>query len=146
MLTGSHAINMDAKGRMAIPTRIRESFVASCDGRLVLTANTQQRCLLVYSEPEWLELLPKVQSLPDFEPGASRVKRLWIGYATQVEMDSNGRILVPPTLRSYGKLDKKLMLVGLGNKMELWNEDSWLDLIEEPADTAMSPELQSLTL
>lgn len=131
---------------MAIPTRIRESFVASCDGRLVLTANTQQRCLLVYTEPEWLELLPKVQGLPDFERGVSRVKRLWIGYATPVEMDSNGRILVPPTLRSYGKLDKKLMLVGLGNKMELWNEDSWLDLIEEPADTEMSPELQSLTL
>lgn len=146
MLTGSHSINMDAKGRMAIPTRIRESFVASCEGRLVLTAHTQQRCLLVYSEPDWLERLPKIQKLPDTNDAASRIKRLWIGYATQLEMDANGRILVPPTLRSYAKLDKKLMLVGLGDKMELWSEDSWLELLEQPVDTELSPELQSLTL
>ncbi|ROQ20836.1 MraZ protein [Marinimicrobium koreense] len=146
MLTGSHSINMDAKGRMAIPTRIRESFVASCEGRLVLTAHTQQRCLLVYSEPDWLERLPKIQALPDNDPAAGRIKRLWIGYATQLEMDGNGRILVPPTLRSFARLDKKLMLVGLGDKMELWNEDSWQDLIEQPLDTELSPELQSLTL
>ncbi|WP_027328657.1 division/cell wall cluster transcriptional repressor MraZ [Marinimicrobium agarilyticum] len=145
MLTGSHSINMDAKGRMAIPTRIRESLVASCDGRLVLTAHTQERCLLVYPEPDWQEKLPTIQALPTLDPAARRIQRLWIGYATPVEMDGNGRILVPPTLRSFASLDKKLMLVGLGDKMELWNEDSWHQLLEEPVQTEISPELQSLT-
>ncbi len=145
MLTGSHAINMDAKGRMAIPTRIRESLAASCDGRLMLTAHTQERCLLVYPEPEWKEKLPTIQKLPTLDPAARRIQRLWIGYATPVDMDGNGRILVPPTLRSFASLDKKLMLVGLGDKLELWDEDSWLELLEEPAETQISPELQSLT-
>jgi len=145
VLTGSHAINMDAKGRMAIPTRIRESLSASCGGRLVVTAHTEERCLLVYPETEWQAKLPTIQALPMLDPAARRIQRLWIGYASPVEMDGNGRILVPPTLRRYADLDKKLMLVGLGNKMELWREESWLELLEEPVNAQVSAELQSLT-
>lgn len=145
MLTGSHAINMDSKGRMSIPTRIRESLAASCEGRLVLTAHTEERCLLVYPEPAWQEKLPTIERLPMLDPAARRIQRLWIGYATPVEMDGNGRILVPPTLRTYAGLEKKLMLVGLGNKMELWDEERWLALLEEPVTSQISPELQSLT-
>lgn len=130
---------------MSIPTRTRESLTASCDGRLMLTAHTEERCLLVYPEPAWQEKLPKIEALPMLDPAARRIQRLWIGYATPVEMDGNGRILVPPTLRSYAGLEKKLMLVGLGNKMELWNEESWLELLEEPVASQISPELQSLT-
>lgn len=145
MLTGSHSINMDAKGRMAIPTRIRESLNASCDGRLMLTAHAQERCVLLYPEPQWREKLPTIQALPMLDPLARQIQRRWIGYATPVEMDGNGRILVPPTLRSFGYLDKKLMLVGLGDKMELWNEEHWHELLETPVETGISPELQSLT-
>lgn len=145
MLTGSHAINMDPKGRMSIPTRTRESLTASCGGRLVLTAHTEERCLLVYPEPAWQDKLPTIEALPTLDPAARRIQRLWIGYATPVEMDGNGRILVPPTLRTYAGLEKKLMLVGLGNKMELWDEERWLELLEEPVTAQVSPELQSLT-
>lgn len=135
---------MDPKGRMAIPTRVRDALLASCDGRLVVTAHMEERCLLVYPEPEWQEILPQVQALPGLNRAARRVQRLFIGYACPLELDGNGRILVPPTLRSYANLDKKLMLVGLGNKLELWSEDSWSALLDEPGDDALPDELQSL--
>jgi MraZ protein len=137
---------MDPKGRMAIPTRIRESLAESCAGRLVVTAHTQDRCLLVYPEPEWLELLPQIEALPSFNKAAQRVKRIMIGYATLLEVDGNGRILVPPTLREYANLDKKLMLVGQGKKLELWSEDSWVALLNEPADDELPEEMLSLSL
>lgn len=146
MFTGSHSISMDPKGRMAIPTRIREELVEICAGRLVITAHTTDRCLLVYPEPEWLCLLPKVEALSTFNKQAQRVKRITIGYATQLEIDANGRVLVPPTLRDYARLEKKLMLVGQGKKLELWSEDSWLALLEEPADDEIPAELLALSL
>lgn len=131
LFLGSHAINMDAKGRMAIPTKIRESLASFCDGRIVMTAHTEERCLLVYPEDQWKEILPKIESLPTFNKVARRTQRLLIGYATPLEMDANGRVLVPPTLREYASLEKKLMLVGQGKKFELWSEDSWFNWLDE---------------
>jgi len=131
---------------MAIPTRIRETLAESCGSRLVVTAHTQDRCLLVYPEPEWLELLPQIEGLSSFNKAAQRVKRIMIGYATTLEIDANGRILVPPTLREYAHLDKKIMLVGQGKKLELWSEDSWAALLNEPADDELPDEMLSLSL
>ncbi|GGY62707.1 transcriptional regulator MraZ [Cellvibrio zantedeschiae] len=146
MFTGSNSISMDPKGRMAIPTRVREELVASCGGRLVVTAHTQDRCLLVYPEPEWLELLPQIEALPSFNKVSQRTKRILIGYATALEIDASGRVLVPPTLREYANLDKKMMLVGQGKKLELWSEGSWLALLDEPADDEIPSEMLSLSL
>jgi len=131
---------------MAIPTRIRETLAECCGSRLVVTAHTQDRCLLVYPEPEWLELLPKIEGLSSFNKAAQRVKRIMIGYASTLEIDANGRILVPPTLREYAHLDKKIMLVGQGKKLELWSEDSWAALLNEPADDELPDEMLSLSL
>ncbi len=131
---------------MAIPTRVREGLVASCAGRLVVTAHTEDRCLLVFPEPKWQEILPKIQNLPTMNKASRRVQRLLIGYACPLELDANGRILVPPTLRSYANLDKKLMLTGLGDKLELWDEGSWFAQMEEPGDDDLPAELQSLVL
>ncbi len=147
MFLGSHAINMDAKGRMAIPTKIRESLADVCDGRIVVTAHTEERCLLVYPESQWQEILPKIESLPSFNKVARRAQRLLIGYATPLEMDGNGRILVPPTLREYAGLEKKLMLVGQGKKFELWSESRWFDWLDEADQGDEIPdEMQSLSL
>ncbi len=137
---------MDPKGRMAIPTRIREELVALCGGRLVITAHTQDRCLLVYPEPEWLELLPQIEALPSFNKVSQRTKRILIGYATTLDIDTNGRVLVPPTLRDYANIDKQMMLVGQGKKLELWSEESWLALLDEPVDDDIPSEMQSLSL
>lgn len=138
---------MDAKGRMAIPTKIRESLAAYCAGRIVVTAHTEERCLLVYPESQWQEILPKIESLPSFNKVARRAQRLLIGYATPLEMDANGRILVPPTLREYAGLEKKLMLVGQGKKFELWSESRWFDWLDDAdGDDEIPEEMQSLSL
>jgi MraZ protein len=131
---------------MAIPTRIREELAESCGGRLVVTAHTEDRCLLVYPEPEWLALLPQIEALPSFNKASQRVKRILIGYATTLDIDSSGRVLVPPTLREYAKIDKKMMLVGQGKKLELWSEESWLALLDAPADDEIPSEMLSLSL
>lgn len=131
---------------MAIPARVREELVESCAGRLVVTAHTEDRCLLVYPEHRWKEILPTIQSLPAMNRQVRRVQRLLIGHACPLEMDGNGRILVPPTLRSHANLDKKLMLAGLGDKLELWDESAWLAQMEEPGGDEMPEELLSLVL
>lgn len=147
MFLGSHAINMDAKGRMAIPTKIRESLSSFCGGRVVVTAHTEERCLLVYPENQWQEVLPKLESLPSLNKAARRIQRLMIGYATPLEMDANGRILLPPTLREYAGLEKKTMLVGQGKKFELWSEERWFDWLDEPgADDELPEEFHGLSL
>lgn len=139
---------MDTKGRIAIPARHRETIAAESEGRIVMTAHTQDRCVLVYPESEWSVILPKIEALPTFNKVALRAQRLLIGYATTVELDGNGRVLVPPTLRDYARLDKKIMLVGLGKKLELWSEDAWLQSVADIQidDEEMPPEMLSLSL
>jgi MraZ protein len=136
---------MDPKGRMAIPARIRESLEASGAARLWVTAHMYERCLLVYSEEEWQPVLTKIQALAGGSPQVRHIQRRFIGQAVNLEMDANGRILLPPTLREFAHLDKKLMLVCLGNKMELWNEDSWNAVMDEPLEGDMPAELQNLS-
>lgn len=130
---------------MAIPARIRDSLAADGAARLWVTAHMYERCLLVYSEVEWQPVLAKVQALPAGNEQVRRIQRRFIGQAVNLEMDANGRVLVPPTLREFAHLDKKLILVGLGNKLELWNEDSWNALMDLPVDGEMSADLQNLS-
>ncbi|MFO7787857.1 cell division/cell wall cluster transcriptional repressor MraZ [Halovibrio salipaludis] len=144
---GSHAINMDAKGRLAIPARVREDLETLCGGRIVLTAHTEERCLLVYPEPQWEEILPKIEALPSFNKAVRRTQRLLIGYATPLELDGAGRILVPQPLRDYAGLEKKLYLVGQGRKLELWSEERWMAWLEEDdGDEEIPEEMKSLSL
>ncbi|BCD97801.1 division/cell wall cluster transcriptional repressor MraZ [Marinagarivorans cellulosilyticus] len=146
MFQGSHNINMDAKGRLAIPAKHRDLLATVSESRIVMTAHTQDRCVLLYPETEWQAILPKIEALPTFNRAALRAQRLLIGYATTLELDGNGRVLVPPTLRDYGNLGKKLMLVGLGKKFELWNEDDWLQTVAATEDDEMPAEMLSLSL
>ncbi|MCK7595900.1 division/cell wall cluster transcriptional repressor MraZ [Microbulbifer sp. CAU 1566] len=147
MYLGSHAINMDAKGRLAIPARVRDSLLEDCGGRLVVTAHTEERCLLVYPEAQWREILPKIEALSSFNKVARRAQRLLIGYACELQVDTNGRVLIPPTLREYAGLEKKLMLVGQGKKLELWSEERWMDWLDDSeGDGEMPEEMASLSL
>jgi MraZ protein len=146
---GSDVINMDAKGRFSVPTRIREELISECAGRLVITAHPKERCLLVYPEPRWQTLLNEIQSLPNLSEGAVRLQRLLIGYACPLEMDGNGRLLLSPTLRNYASLEKKLMLVGQGQKLELWSEEGWnqwLQNSQPQGEGAMTVEMASVSI
>ena len=151
MFRGVQHINMDAKGRMAIPLRQREPILSSCSGSLVLTIDTQSPCLIIYPFDEWERIEREVQQLPSLKPAIRRFQRLILGYATEVDLDSSGRLLLPPSLREYGRFEKKLVLVGQGNKLEVWAEKLWFvecdEALSEGQTGAVLPEeLISLSL
>lgn len=125
MFRGLNSINMDEKGRITIPSRYRDLIDEHADGACVVTIDTEQRCLLLYPQPYWEEIEKKLENLPSFNAASRRIQRLLIGHATELEMDRNGRILLPPLLREYASLDKLVMLVGQGKKFEIWGESQW---------------------
>ena len=127
MFRGVNALNLDSKGRLAIPTRYRDELLRAADSRLVITVNPVERdhCLLLYPLPEWEEIERKLVKLPSFNAPARRLQRLLIGHATEVELDGNGRILLPPPLREFAALDKNVVMIGQGNKFEIWSETNW---------------------
>ncbi|HBD23690.1 MAG TPA: cell division/cell wall cluster transcriptional repressor MraZ [Oceanospirillaceae bacterium] len=125
MFRGAVTINIDAKGRMAMPMRFRDMCTLVSAGKLVITIDTEEACLMIYPLPEWELIQAKLEQLPSFNPEARRIQRLLIGHATDVELDGNGRILLPAVLRDYAQLDKKAILLGQGKKIELWSEPLW---------------------
>ncbi|WP_339668715.1 division/cell wall cluster transcriptional repressor MraZ [Dasania marina] len=140
MYQGNFAINMDAKGRLAIPTKVRETLQSDCGGSIVVTANTTEKCLLVYPEPRWQQKLPEIKNLSSTNKRAARIKRVVLGYATALEVDEgNGRVLIPPTLREYAGLEKKIVLVGQVDYLELWSEENWQSYLDEEDDDEEMP-------
>ncbi|MBA2709780.1 MAG: division/cell wall cluster transcriptional repressor MraZ [Tatlockia sp.] len=125
MFRGINAITLDGKGRLAVPTRYREALSEQEKTSLVVTIDTEETCLLLYPTAQWQIIENKLQSLPSFNAAARRIQRLLIGHATDVELDSNGRVLLPPVLRDYAQLDKRVVLIGQGNKFEVWDENLW---------------------
>lgn len=108
-----------------MPTRYRERLQLDSKSGVVLTIDTEERCLLLYPMPEWEEIEKKLAQLPSFNPAARRIQRLLIGHATDVEMDGQGRLLLPPLLREFAGLTKRVVMVGQGKKFELWDESHW---------------------
>ena len=116
---------------MALPSRFRDSVMSACDGKLVVTIDMRDRCLLMYPLPEWEVVQRKLEDLPNIGQQARQLQRLLIGHATDLDLDAQGRILLPKMLRSYGELDKKLVLLGQGNKIEIWSEELWQKRLDE---------------
>ncbi|WP_148713973.1 division/cell wall cluster transcriptional repressor MraZ [Chitinolyticbacter meiyuanensis] len=121
MFSGVASLNLDSKGRLAIPAKHRELLSARCAGRLVITVEPSG-CLLIYPEPDWLPVRDQLNQLT----GAQMpIRRFIVGHAEDVELDSAGRVLISPRLRQIAGLDKEIALVGMGNKFELWDEAKW---------------------
>jgi MraZ protein len=136
---GANAVSLDAKGRLAMPSRYRDELDSRCNGQLIVTID------------EWEQIEAKLRALPSLREENRRLQRLLIGNAVDLELDGSGRFLVPPRLREYAKLDKKAMLVGQLNKFQLWDEDAWnavsaadLAAIQQPG--AMPDDLRDLIL
>ena len=125
MFKGSDPINMDAKGRMAIPTRYRTVLDEICSGDLVITIDMKSTCLTLSPLPEWKKFEEKVAALPALDDLAEMLGRFVVGQAKDLQVDGSGRILIPPELRDYAQLEKKLVLVGRTRRLEIWSEDNW---------------------
>ncbi|WP_409421133.1 division/cell wall cluster transcriptional repressor MraZ [Pseudaeromonas sp. ZJS20] len=152
MLRGAHAIALDGKGRLAIPTKFRDWLREECDGQLVCTIDINHPCLLLYPLPEWEEIEKKLKALSSMQPAERRLQRLLLGYASECELDGNGRVLLSAPLRQHAGLDKQVMLVGQLNKFELWSEARWLQQVADDlsalpdADTTSSERLRDFSL
>ena len=150
MFRGVSSINLDDKGRLAVPTRYRASLAQSCDGQIVVTVGLD-KCLLLYPLPEFEEIERKLVKLPALNKKAKRLQRLLIGHATECEMDGQGRFLIAEPLRRFAGLDRKVVLIGQGNKFEIWDEDGWVTARDEWLDEEQSdddelpPELGTLS-
>ncbi len=150
MFRGATKVTLDDKGRMALPTRYRSAVAERCDGHLVVTVDRDQ-CLLLYPRPDWEQIERKLMSLPSLHAQARRLQRLMVGHATDLELDGHGRLLLPPELREFASHARHVMLVGQGNRFELWDEARWGErrdawLAHEEAATDLPAELESLSL
>jgi transcriptional regulator MraZ len=126
---GAAVITLDAKGRVAIPTRHRAALLQAGKS-LVLTAHPDG-CVLIYPASEWESVRAKVAAFPSFDPKASWWKRLLIGFEEHMAPDGSGRILLPPALRLHAKLERDAMMVGQGRYFELWDAGMWAAKLEQ---------------
>jgi MraZ protein len=147
---GETAINLDAKGRLAIPMRYREAIQEQCSGRLVLTYSAfDSGALYLYPEQEWERVRDEVTGLSTFNPGHRSLQRKLVGSASAVEPDGNGRIQLPQTLRQVAGLEKRVVLLGMGSRFEIWNEtvlNQKRTEEERSLDEAASEEMTHLVL
>ncbi|WP_415034703.1 division/cell wall cluster transcriptional repressor MraZ [Azonexus sp.] len=139
MFEGAAALNLDAKGRLAIPARHRDALRAAGDGELVLTAHPH-KCLLLYPAPAWQPIRDQILKASSLDPRAAAIKRVMVGNARTEGPDSAGRLLLAPELRAYAQLEKTVYLVGMGSHFEIWSEAGWLAQNELAAE-ALSGEL-----
>lgn len=150
MFRGATKVTIDDKGRVVIPTRHRSLLAAHSENRVVVTVDRDQ-CLLIYPQPEWEQIERKLMSLPSLHPQSRRLQRLMVGHATDLDLDSHGRLALTTELREFAGLARGGMLIGQGNKLELWDEARWIEqrdfwLKSEQATTDLATELDSLSL
>ena len=146
---------LDAKGRLAVPARYRDALTSSGGAQaepggagLVLTVDPSG-CLLLYPRLAWEPIQARLMALSSFNTEIRRLQRLLVGHADDVDTDGAGRILVSPALRQYAGLDHRVVLVGQGNKFELWDETRWHEQTAQAATFSagnLPPELDGFSL
>ena len=148
MFRGIAQLNLDSKGRLAVPARHRDTLLERCGGHLVITADAD-RCLLMYPLPDWELIQQKLEGLSNLDSRVRELQRRLIGFAVDVDMDGAGRVLISPALRHFAQLEKNAVLVGQGKKFELWNKDNWEQLIDGAGRLGaggLPPELEGFSL
>lgn len=132
MFQGETAISVDDKGRLAIPTMYRELVAGACANRLVVTYNPfEHGCLWLFPHAEWEQVRDQVNVLPSVKAAHRNLQMKLVGAASVVEPDSAARILLPASQRSTAGIEKKAVLLGMGNKFELWSEQAHLAKIRQ---------------
>jgi MraZ protein len=145
---GANQINLDAKGRMAVPTRARDPLTQGGTVRLVLTAHPDG-CLLLYPNPAWDPIRTQVMAFPSLDRQLSVWKRLLVGFAQEVEPDSAGRLLLPPELRDFAHITRQVMFVGQGSHFEIWDLENWnqqLETLRSGGSPSLPPGMENFSL
>ena len=134
---GAAVITLDAKGRVAIPTRHRTALLDGAE-TLVLSAHPEG-CVLIYPESAWEPVRARVESFPSFNAQASWWKRLLLGFEEHVAADGSGRVLLPAALRQHARLERDAMMVGQGRYFELWDSSLWSAKLGQALAGAATP-------
>ena len=147
MFQGATALSLDAKGRLAVPTRHRDELQSGIAGKQVLTAHPH-RCLLLYPAAAWEPIRARIMSFSSFDSQASLWKRLLIGFAEEIELDGSGRLLVSPELRKFAGLEKQAMMVGQGSHFEIWSQEAWEKQLDQLATSTdkLPPGMENFAL
>jgi MraZ protein len=124
MFRGAAKVTLDVKGRMVLPTRVRDRLAQLGEKQLVATVDRDQ-CVLVYPLGDWQRLQDQLLNLPNLNSETRWLQRLMVGYATDLDLDAHGRVLIPGELREFTGLQRDAMLFGQGNHLELWDEVAW---------------------
>ena len=153
MYRGCSKISIDSKGRLAVPSRYRALILEQAQNNLVITLNPLDRSLYLYPLPEWEIIEDKLAALSDFDKQSRRTKQMMRGYANDCQLDSQGRILIPKELRGHAELSRQAIILGQGNKFEIWNEktwekqrDDWLESVGDESTSSASDSVRSWSL
>ncbi|MCX7235741.1 MAG: division/cell wall cluster transcriptional repressor MraZ [Burkholderiales bacterium] len=141
MFQGASALNLDAKGRMSVPTRHRDALMVQGEGRVTLTKHPDG-CLLLFPRPEWEAFRTRIAQLP---MDAHWWRRIFLGNAAEIDLDSAGRILVSPELRSAAGLDREIMLLGMGSHLEIWDANTYASKEQAAIAQGMPDALKQFT-
>lgn len=131
MFRGFSKVSIDNKGRLAVPSRYRKRLFGETGGNLVLTLSPMDRAIWLYPLIEWEKIEPKLAGLSDFDKQGRRAKQMMRGYAADCQLDAQGRILIPHELRSYAQVNRSSVVLGQGNKFEIWDEAIWSEQREQ---------------
>ena len=129
MLIGEYHHNIDVKGRVIIPAKFRESL-----GDSFVVSKGSNNCINIYSANEWEMFRAELLALRT--PDASKLRRFFFSSAAPVDLDAQGRILIPPAFREYAELTKDLAIVGVSNHAEIWDKQRWDEYMSDPIFTS----------
>ena len=132
--TSEYECKLDAKGRLVLPAKIKASLPEISGGELIVRRGFEP-CLVVYPFTEYKKIYSRIASLNEFNEEYRKLQRNFFRGNTQVELDNNGRFLIPKTMLRYANLDKDVIVVGMGNRIEIWNPETYEDyLIQDQSE------------
>ena len=142
MFRGRYEHTIDAKGRLALPSAFKKELEKVGDEPLIVTTHISSPCLVAYPLSEWQRFEERLAKLPQFEPSVMALRRLYVGGAMECAIDKQGRVLIPPVLREYARLERDVYWVGGMRTLEIWAKPAWLEVVEKEREK-VSPDLLS---
>ena len=131
MLIGEYEHSIDTKGRLIMPSKLKEDI-----GEKFVVTKGLDGCLFVYSQTEWKIFEDKLRAFPLTNKDARALIRFFLAGAMECEIDKQGRFLIPSNLREFAGLEKEVVVIGVLNKIEIWSKDKWLQYSEEENNSA----------